>query len=112
MSKAPVEGEAAPESAEDKGTHDVSHGHMERHRRILHGVVVSDKMHKTIVVQVTRRYRHPKYKKYVNERVRYKCHDERNEARSGDRVRIIESRPISRDKRWRLQAVLERAPIV
>ena len=102
----------APESADSKGTHEVAHGHMERHRRILQGVVVSDKMNKTIVVQVTRRYRHPKYKKYVNERVRYKAHDERNEARSGDKVRIIESRPLSRDKRWRLQAVLERAAVV
>ena len=102
----------APESADDKGKHVVHEGHMDRHRRVLQGTVVSNKMAKTIVVQVTRRYRHPKYKKYVNERVRYKAHDERNEANQGDKVRIIESRPISRDKRWRLQAVLERAPVV
>ena len=99
-----------PESADDKGKHVVHEGNMDRHRRILQGTVVSNKMAKTIVVQVTRRYRHPKYKKYVNERVRYKAHDERNEANQGDKVRIIESRPLSRDKRWRLQAVLERAP--
>jgi small subunit ribosomal protein S17 len=87
-------------------------GRLERHRRVLVGQVVSDKMDKTIIVQVMRRYRHPQYRKYVNERVKYKAHDERNEARVGDMVRIIESRPISRDKRWRLQAVTERAPIV
>lgn len=84
----------------------------ERKRRTLLGVVVSDKMEKTIVVQVTRRYRHPRYKKYVQERLRYKAHDETNDARMGDKVRIVESRPLSRDKRWRLQTVLERAPIV
>ena len=85
-------------------------GHLERHRRIMQGIVVSDKMDKTIVVQVSRRYRHPKYKKYVNERVRYKAHDEQNTAKVGDKVRIIESSPLSRDKRWRLTSVLERAP--
>ncbi|MEM7159806.1 MAG: 30S ribosomal protein S17 [Myxococcota bacterium] len=87
-------------------------GHLERHHRVLVGQVVSDKMDKTIVVQVMRRYRHPRYRKYINERTKYKAHDERNEARVGDMVRIIESRPLSRDKRWRLQAVTERAPIV
>jgi small subunit ribosomal protein S17 len=85
---------------------------LERRRRRMVGNVVSDKMDKTIVVQVTRRFRHPKYKKYVNERVRYKAHDEENTARMGDRVSIIESRPLSKDKRWRLQSVLERAPVV
>lgn len=87
-------------------------GRAERHRRVLVGQVVSDKMDKTIVVQVMRRFRHPRYRKYVNERTKYKAHDERNEARVGDLVRIIESRPLSRDKRWRLQAVTERAPVV
>ena len=85
---------------------------LERRRRVLVGQVVSDKMDKTIVVQVMRRYRHPRYRKYVNERTKYKAHDENNDARVGDKVRIIESRPLSRDKRWRLQAVTERAPIV
>jgi len=85
---------------------------LERHRRFMQGIVVSDKMDKTIVVQVTRRYRHPKYKKYVNERVRYKAHDEENTAKMGDKVRIIESRPLSREKRWRLTSVLERAPVL
>lgn len=86
--------------------------HAHRRHRILIGVVVSDKMDKTVVVQVTRRFKHPKYKKYVNERVRYKAHDERNEAKIGDRIRIVECRPLSRDKRWRLQQVIERAPVV
>jgi small subunit ribosomal protein S17 len=88
----------------------VETGH--RHKRVLYGHVVSNKMDKTCVVQVSRRYRHPRYKKYINERVRYKAHDERNEANVGDRVCIVESRPLSRDKRWRLKSVLERAPTI
>ncbi len=83
----------------------------ERRRRQLFGTVVSNKMDKTCVVQVTRRYRHPKYKKYVNERTRYKAHDEENVAQVGDKVAIVESRPLSRDKRWRLQTVLEKADL-
>lgn len=83
-----------------------------RHRRVLQGTVVSDKMDKTIVVQVIRRYKHPRYRKYVNERLRYKAHDERNEAKVGDVVRIVSSRPLSREKRWRLQGVVEKATIV
>jgi small subunit ribosomal protein S17 len=85
-----------------------NHGE-ERRRRQLVGTVVSNKMDKTCVVQVTRRYRHPKYKKYVNERTRFKAHDENNVAQVGDKVAIVESRPMSRDKRWRLQTVLEKA---
>ena len=77
-------------------------------RRTLLGQVVSDKMDKTVVVQVIRRYCHPRYKKYVQERIRYKAHDENNEAKIGDKVRIIESRPRSKDKRWAIQAILER----
>jgi len=79
-----------------------------RQRRVLVGTVISDKMDKTVVVEVTRRYRHPRYKKYIQERLRYKAHDERNDAKTGDRVNIVESRPISKDKRWRLQTVVER----
>lgn len=84
----------------------------EAHRRVLQGVVVSDKMDKTVVVQVVRRYQHPRYLKYVRERSRYKAHDENNEAKMGDRVDIVESRPLSREKRWALQSIVERAPIV
>jgi small subunit ribosomal protein S17 len=80
-------------------------------RRTLFGQVVSDKMDKTVVVQVIRRYRHPRYKKYVQERIRYKAHDENNEAKIGDKVRIIESRPRSKDKRWSVQTILERGVV-
>ena len=97
--------------AEAKTPTDKAEG-AERRRRILQGTVVSTKMAKTVVVQVSRRFKHPKYKKYVNERVRYKAHDEKNDANIGDKVTIVECRPLSKDKRWRLQQVLERAPIV
>ncbi|MBL9105837.1 MAG: 30S ribosomal protein S17 [Myxococcales bacterium] len=83
-----------------------------RQRRILIGTVVSDKMEKTIVVQVQRRYKHPRYRKYVSERLRYKAHDETNQAKVGDTVRIVSCRPLSRDKRWMLQAVVEKATLV
>jgi small subunit ribosomal protein S17 len=82
---------------------------VQRQRRVLTGTVVSDKMQKTIVVQVQRRFKHPRYRKYVSERLRYKAHDENNEAKIGDTVRIVSSRPLSRDKRWILQAVVEKA---
>jgi small subunit ribosomal protein S17 len=78
-------------------------------RRRWDGVVVSDKMQKTIIVRVDRKVQHPQYKKYVRHRKKFKVHDEKNECKIGDRVRIEESRPLSRDKRWRLSAVLERA---
>lgn len=77
-------------------------------RRTLVGVVTSDKMNKTRVVQVERRVSHAKYGKYLTKRNKYKVHDERNETRRGDRVLIIESRPLSRDKRWRLKKLIER----
>jgi small subunit ribosomal protein S17 len=80
-------------------------------RRTLTGEVVSDKMDKTVVVQVIRRYKHPRYKKYVQERLRYKAHDEANEAKVGDKVRIVESRPRSKEKRWDVQAIIERAVV-
>ena len=84
----------------------------QRQRRGLLGTVVSDKMEKTIVVQVQRRFKHPRYRKYVSERIRYKAHDENNEAKTGDTVRIVSCRPLSRDKRWMLQAVVEKATLV
>ena len=84
----------------------------DRHRRTLSGVVVSDKMDKTVVVQVTRRYRHPRYRKYAQERLRYKAHDEKNTAKVGDKVKIVETRPLSAQKRWALQAIVEKATIV
>lgn len=73
------------------------------------GVVVSDKMSKTIVVAISRMMPHPQYKKYVRVTKKYKVHDERGEAKTGDTVRIVETRPLSRTKRWRLQKVLVKA---
>ena len=78
-------------------------------RKTREGIVVSAKMQKTVVVVVSRLVRHAKYRKYLKERVRYKAHDEQNRCRVGDRVRIIESRPLSHDKRWAVQAVLGHA---
>ena len=78
-------------------------------RRELTGTVVSDKMEKTIVVRVERQVRHSLYKKYVSKLRRFKAHDEKGTAKMGDLVRIVESRPLSRDKRWALKEVLRRA---
>ena len=78
-------------------------------RKVRDGVVVSDKMQKTIVVIVERTVQHGTYKKFIRLRQKYKAHDEKNECHVGDRVRIEETRPLSRDKRWRLKSVLERA---
>jgi small subunit ribosomal protein S17 len=75
------------------------------------GVVISDKMDKTIVVQIERLVLHPVYKKYVKRRNRIKAHDERNEYQTGDRVEIIETRPLSKDKRWRVNKLIDR-PVV
>jgi small subunit ribosomal protein S17 len=73
------------------------------------GVVKSDKMDKTIVVSVETTTLHPLYKKYVVRSKRVKAHDEKNEAKTGDRVRVVECRPISREKCWRLDTILEKA---
>jgi small subunit ribosomal protein S17 len=73
------------------------------------GVVVSDKMMKTVTVAVTTRKLHPLYKKYIMKTKKVKAHDEKNEAHSGDTVRIVETRPISKDKHWKVAAILERA---
>lgn len=73
------------------------------------GVVVSNKMHKTIVVRVERRFPHPRFKKIVTAYKKFYAHDEQNQAQVGDRVRIVECRPLSKTKRWRLAAILERA---
>ncbi|MGL5245537.1 30S ribosomal protein S17 [Clostridium tarantellae] len=73
------------------------------------GRVVSDKMDKTIVVAVETKVRHPLYGKTVNRTTKFKAHDENNEARIGDRVSIMETRPLSKDKRWRLVEIVEKA---
>ena len=71
--------------------------------------VVSDKMDKTIVVEIQRLLRHPLYNRIVRRRTKFKAHDEKNEASTGDRVKIVESRPLSRSKRWRLVEIVEKA---
>lgn len=81
---------------------------MREQRKRLTGVVTSDKMNKTIVVEVMNTKRHPLYEKVLRLRKKYKAHDENNEARQGDRVEIIESKPYSRHKRWALVSILER----
>lgn len=78
------------------------------HRKLRQGTVVSDKMEKTVVVQIDKLVMHPVYKKFVRQRVKYKVHDERNEARTGDTVLIEECRPMSRHKRWRMKAITHR----
>jgi small subunit ribosomal protein S17 len=83
---------------------------MERGRaKTREGIVVSNKMDKTVVVAVQRLVKHPQYKKYVKRRARYKAHDEQNRCGIGDRVVITETRPLSRDKRWRVRQILEKA---
>lgn len=81
------------------------------HRKTRAGFVVSDKMDKTVVVEITRRVKHPIYKKYIKRSKRFHVHDENNECRIGDQVRIKETRPLSRLKRWRLESVIEKAPV-
>jgi small subunit ribosomal protein S17 len=81
-------------------------------RRELVGVVTSDKMQKTVVVQVTRRVQAPLFGKFVTRREKYKAHSENNEYKTGDTVLIVESRPLSKDKRWRVQKLVEKAKTV
>lgn len=83
---------------------------MERnHRKTRIGRVVSDKMEKTIVVAVEKKVRHPLYGKIVNRTTKFKAHDENNDAKINDRVLIMETRPLSKDKRWRLVEIVEKA---
>ncbi len=76
------------------------------------GVVVSDKMDKTRVVMVETLVQHPRYKKYVKRRKKFYAHDEKNESRVGDLVQIMETRPLSRLKRWRIVKILRKAPVL
>jgi len=82
---------------------------MKGKRRRLVGLVTSDKMDKTVVVTVERRYRHARYKKVVRSAKKYMAHDEENACHAGDRVQIVETRPYSRRKRWAVEQILERA---
>ena len=81
-------------------------------RKTRIGIVTSDKMDKTVVVRVESRTRHPLYGKIVTTSKKYKAHDENNEAHMGDKVMIMETRPLSKEKRWRMTEILEKAPIV
>ena len=95
---------ASPQTSEaDKA------GRTKSRKRQLVGVVVSDKMNKTRVVQVERRFSHLKYGKFLTARKRYKAHDELNQFKTGDRVVIVEHRPISREKRWTIVKLVEKA---
>jgi small subunit ribosomal protein S17 len=78
-------------------------------KKVLQGKVVSNKMQKTIVVEIHQRKLHPLYKKYLTRTKRIKAHDEKNECGIGDTVRVVESRPLSKEKRWRLLQIVEKA---
>ena len=98
MSNGTTSGASAQDNAEQRGA-----------RKTRVGLVVSDKMQKTVVVAVDRRVPHPVYGKMVTRTRRLKAHDEENSAKTGDTVRIMETRPLSKDKRWRLVEIVERA---
>jgi small subunit ribosomal protein S17 len=78
-------------------------------RKAYVGRVVSDKMDKTVVLAVTRRISHPKYSKTLNRTTKFKAHDEKNECKVGDLVRFIETRPLSKEKRWKVLEIVEKA---
>lgn len=78
-------------------------------RKTLFGTVTSNKMDKTVVVVVNRLVKDPKYKKYIRRRSKYKAHDEGNQCSVGDRVLLVETRPLSKEKRWRVKQIIERA---
>ena len=78
-------------------------------RKTQVGTVVSDKMDKTVVIAIQDHVRHPLYKKIIKRTVKLKAHDEKNECKVGDRVMVMETRPLSKDKRWRLVEIIEKA---
>lgn len=84
---------------------------MKERRRVLVGRVLSNRMHKTVVVEVERTQRHPLYGKVITMRKKYKAHDAENACQIGDLVRMVESRPLSREKRWVVTEILERAEL-
>lgn len=100
--KAPVAAApAAPEPVKERGT-----------RRVEEGIVLSDVRQKTITVEIKHLFKHPRYGKYITRSTNLHAHDEKNEAKKGDRVEIVETRPISKQKRWRLVKVIERAAVL
>jgi small subunit ribosomal protein S17 len=84
---------------------------MEGKRKTRFGKVISDKMDKTVVVGVETPRRHPLYKKTIRRITKYKAHDEKNQCRAGDVVRIVETRPISKDKRWRVEEIVTKGKV-
>jgi small subunit ribosomal protein S17 len=95
---------------QDASASNGAHGEGGRNaRKVREGIVVSDKMDKTVVVAVERLKRHPLYGRVQRVTKKFKAHDETNECKTGDRVRIMETRPLSRDKRWRILQIMERA---
>lgn len=82
---------------------------MRNERKVREGIVVSDKMDKTVVVAIETMTLHPIYKKRVKRTMKFKAHDENNVAQVGDKVKVMETRPLSRDKRWRLVEIVEKA---
>lgn len=78
-------------------------------RKVRMGVVVSDKMDKTVVFEVERKTKHPLYKRVIKRTKRFKAHDENNECRVGDTIKVMETRPISKDKKWRVVEIISRA---
>ena len=100
-SNAPAEGAGASAAADARGTAAVPKVHQ--------GRVVSNKMQKTIVVEIHQRKLHSLYKKYLTRTKKIKAHDEKNQCGIGDTVRVVESRPLSREKRWRLVEIVEKA---
>jgi small subunit ribosomal protein S17 len=85
---------------------------METKQKTRLGFVVSDKMNKTVVVAVETPKRHPVYKKTIKRVVKYKAHDEENKCKRGDKVRIIETRPLSKDKRWRVVEIVSKGEVL
>ena len=75
------------------------------------GVVLKNKMDKTVVVEVVRRFRHPKYPKFVKRRIRYRAHDAENACNVGDTVLLVETRPLSKTKRWKVKEIVKRATV-
>jgi small subunit ribosomal protein S17 len=107
---APAEAPAAqPATAPATADSAVAQPAVQGRRKMRIGLVVSNKMNKSIVVAVERRVRHKLYKKYFNKTKKYMAHDENNDCGIGDRVRIVETRPLSAHKRWRLEEIVEKA---
>jgi small subunit ribosomal protein S17 len=107
--KAPRAPKPAPVMAATSSNAQVDLRNPLQKRKEMTGIVVSDKMQKTIVVKIDRRVRHGLYMKYIVKSHRFKAHDEKNEAKVGDVVVLVESRPLSREKRWALQSITRRA---